>query len=1280
MPKEIKENIEETNIEEEVKKSYIDYAMSVIVGRALPDIRDGLKPVHRRILYAMSQMKLDHSKPTKKCARIVGDTMGKFHPHGDMAIYDALVRMAQDFSLRYPLIHSQGNFGCFTKDTKIVLTDGRNLNFGELIKEHKKGKKEYTFTINNEGNIEIVEIKNPRLTKKNQKIMKVILDNNEEIKCTLDHKFMLRNGEYKEAQYLKSGDSLMPCYLKLSTEKDRFKPALRNYQLIYQPKINKWIPLHNLADEWNLKKNIYKVNSGRIRHHIDFNKLNNDPENIKRIKWKDHWKLHAVHASELHKNEDYRKKIAEGRKRFWDDKKNRELYSKRMTERNLKNWKKKDYREGMIITLSEVNKKYFKKHPEKRNEFSKRATKTLKKLWKNPIYKKKKSDTLKMKWKDSQFYKKQSERMKKLSLKIWSNPKHKKYMSDLGKKRWKNEGDKEKLVRAYKKKWDNDLGFRKYFLAILSENGKKANYYKFLVVCKKAIELYGNLDEENYEKVRIGYNSRKGSGIIRFNIALDKFFDNDLEKLYAELGINTVKLNHKVKDIIFLDTRQDVYDLEIENTHNFALASGVFVHNSVDGDPPAASRYTEAKLAKISDEMLEDIEKKTVKTQANFDNSLQEPLYLPAKLPNLLINGSQGIAVGMATNIPPHNLTNVIDAILIYLTRKKVTIEELILIIQAPDFPTGGYIFKDEIEEMYKTGKGHLTLRGKVNIENIKGGKQAIIITELPYQVNKAELITKIAELAREKKIHNISAIRDESAKGKIRVVIEIKKGANPNFTLNKLYKYTNLQTRFDANMIALVNGEPKLLTLLDFIQFYIQHRKDIIVKRTKFDLEKAEDRKHIIEGLLIALKNIDNVIKIIKKSSATTEALKSLTSNFELTPKQAEAILEMKLSKLTRLETDKLQKENSELKEAIKKLREILASDKEVIKIIKKELNELKKKYGDNRRTKIIGGVKELKEKDLVAKKDVVITFTQKGYIKSVPLNTYKEQKRGGKGMIGTELATDDYVKKIIFCSTHDHLLFFTQRGRLYWLKAYEIPESNRYSKGKPIINLLNLATDKITEVLATSNFKGNIILATEKGIVKKMDLKDFSKPRKAGINIMKLKDDKLIGVHPIENQDILLATRKGQLIKFESAQVRTMGRGAYGVTGIKLKPDDKVISMAILETQEKLSILTLTEKGYGKRSKAEDYRKTNRAGKGITNIKINQKNGNVIGIETVNNQDSIIVSTAKAMIIRTSVKDIRVMGRATQGVRVIKLKPGDKATTFAKLIEENSNINSGS
>ncbi|MBU4502764.1 MAG: hypothetical protein KKA79_09285, partial [Nanoarchaeota archaeon] len=568
MPEEIQRRL----IEDEMKENYVDYAMSVIVSRALPDARDGLKPVHRRILFIMNQLGLQRNKPFRKSATVVGNVMAKLHPHGDSAIYETMVRMAQPFSLRYMLVDGQGNFGCFTKDTKIALTDGRNLSFGELVEEHKKGKKNYTYTINKNGNVEIAEIKNPRLTKKDQKIMKVILDNDEEIKCTLNHKFMLRDEIYNEAQYLKPKISLMPLYLRLSTKKDKLKPSLKGYKMVYQPKTNNWVPCHNLADAWNLKNNVYNKNAGRIRYHVDFNKFNNNPDNLRRIKWEDHWKLHAKHASKLHENEDYRKKIAAGRTKYWLEPENKKVHSRMLSERNKKNWMNPDYREKMCRLLSKVNKEYIKKHPEKRKEFSRRATQTLKKLWKNPIYRLKKSEALKEKWKNLEYRKEQSMRMKGLSDSLWSKQGHREHMSRLAKERWVN-----------------DKAFRDYFLNIFSQNGKKSNYNRFLKVCRKTFGLYNGINGKNYEKVRVSYNSRKGAGIIKFDTGLKKFFNNNLESLYQELA--STKMNHKVEEIIFLDKREDVYDITIEGTHNFALASGVFVHNSVDGDSAAAMRY-----------------------------------------------------------------------------------------------------------------------------------------------------------------------------------------------------------------------------------------------------------------------------------------------------------------------------------------------------------------------------------------------------------------------------------------------------------------------------------------------------------------------------------------------------------------------------------------------------------------------------------------------------------------------------------------------------------------
>jgi DNA gyrase subunit A len=721
-----------------------------------------------------------------------------------------------------------------------------------------------------------------------------------------------------------------------------------------------------------------------------------------------------------------------------------------------------------------------------------------------------------------------------------------------------------------------------------------------------------------------------------------------------------------------------IYDALVRMAQDFSLryplVHGQGNFGSLDGDNAAASRYTEAKLSKISAELLQDIDKETVPFIPNFDNSLQEPIILPGKLPTLLINGSNGIAVGMTTNIPPHNLTEVCDATIACIDKPNITIEELMEIVKGPDFPTGGIVVSEDLFKLYSTGKGGMTVRGKVTTESGKT-KEAVIIEEIPYQVNKAEMIKQIAELARDKKLTDVTDIRDESAKGKIRVVIELKKGIDPKFTINRLYKSTTLQTRFNAILVALVNGIPKVLTLKDILQVYINYRRKIIRKRTDFDLKKAEDREHIVKGLLIALKNLDAVIEVIKKSKE--EAAENLMNKFGFTKKQAEAILEVKLRQLTSLEHDKLKKEEAELIELIEKLKKILADEKEIFKIIKKELNEIKENYGDERRTKIIKRVKEIEEVDLVLKKDVIITVTEKGYIKRMPFKAYHEQKRGGKGVIGTELSTDDVVKQLISCSTHDYLLLFTRRGRLFWLKAYKVPETQRYGKGQAIVNLLNIKDDSISNVIPVKEFKGYLFMVTKNGQVKKIRMDMFEKPRGTGIRIINLpldNSDTVVDVRTLaDKQEVMLMSKGGQAIRFNSDEVRPMGRASYGVAGIRLDKGDEVVSMEIVpigKTSE--TILTVTDKGYGKRSEIEDYRVTGRAGKGVINVKVTDKTGDVIRTIAVEDKDTVVVTTKKGMAIRTPVKHIRVMGRATQGVRIINLKDGDRVGDIAKLVED--------
>lgn len=718
-----------------------------------------------------------------------------------------------------------------------------------------------------------------------------------------------------------------------------------------------------------------------------------------------------------------------------------------------------------------------------------------------------------------------------------------------------------------------------------------------------------------------------------------------------------------------------VYDAMVRMAQDFSLryplVKGQGNFGSMDGDPAAAMRYTEAKMTKISEELLEAIDKKTCEMSPNFDNSLEEPRLLPGKLPTLLLNGASGIAVGMATNMPPHNLHDVADTILAYVDNPEIEIAELIKIIKAPDFPTGG-IVSGNFSQVYSTGRGRMVIRGRVNIE--EGNKPKIIISEIPYQVNKSTFMEQIASLVRDKKLPDVSDLRDESAKGKVRVVIELRKESDPKFTINRLYKYTNLQTNFDAVMLALVGNEPRELNIKEIVSVYVNHRRGIVRKSTEFDLDKAEKRLHIVEGLLVAQGNIDAVVKLIRAARGKTEAGTQLKTKYNLTDKQVEAILEMRLHQITSLEYEKLNSEQKQLIELIEKLKKILGDEKEIYKIIKKELHELKKNYGDERRTSISGNVGEFEEKDLVDKKDVVVTITDKGYIKRIDLKQYKEQRRGGKGVIGSDLATGDFVKELQTCSTHDYLLFFTDKGKVHWLKAFEVPEIAKYGKGKAMVNLLELKDERVSSVLAVKEFKDYLLMATKKGIVKRIELKEFSNPRKGGIKAIDLegKDDLLISVKPLkEGQEVLLVSKEGQACRFNSNDVRSVGRNAYGVTGMRFGDKDQVVSLEVLPLNngKEYSVLTITDKGYGKRSEIEDYRLTARGGKGVINIRINDKTGTVVTSQSVKEDDTIIVSTQKGIVIRSPVKDIRIMGRVTQGVRIIKLQEGDSVSDLARV-----------
>ena len=723
-----------------------------------------------------------------------------------------------------------------------------------------------------------------------------------------------------------------------------------------------------------------------------------------------------------------------------------------------------------------------------------------------------------------------------------------------------------------------------------------------------------------------------------------------------------------------------VYDALVRMAQTFSLrypmVDGHGNFGSIDGDPPAAYRYTEARMSKISQLMLADIEKNTVDFMPNFDDRLQEPTVLPSKIPALLLNGSSGIAVGMATNIPPHNLTELINGIIKIIDEDEVTDEQLMQIIKGPDFPTGATILgRDEIKKAYTTGRGKITLRGEAEIEEMSGGKRRIVVSSLPYQVNKAKLIEHIAELVKEKRIEGISAIRDESDREhEVRIVIELKRDANPQVVLNLLYKNTQIQDTFGIIMLALVDGEPKILTLRQCLDHYIEHRRVVILRRTKFELDKAEARAHILEGLRIAIDNIDEVVQIIR--SSYDDAKEKLMKRFGLSEIQAQAILDMRLKTLSGLQREKIEEEYNELMKLIAYLKDVLSSETLVYKIIKEELLEIKEKFGDERKTKIVGAESDFEVEDLIDEEQTVIALTHFGYIKRMPIDTYKSQKRGGKGITGIATREEDFVKEIFTASTHDTVLFFSNKGKMYKLRGYEIPEAGRTAKGTAIVNLLRLdADEKISTIIPIQNFaEGKYLLfATKSGMIKKTALTEYMSGKKTGLLSITLKeDDELIDVRLTDGQDnVVLVTRKGMAITFTEKDVRPIGRVSQGVIGIKLDKDDYVIGMEPIVEGSKQTLLAITENGFGKRTELDEYRVQARAGKGVITYKVTPKTGEIVGIKIVDDTDDVMIITDTGTIIRISAADISVLGRSTQGVTLMRTNEG-KVVSIEKIPEK--------
>lgn len=1274
------------NIEEEMKGSYLDYAMSVIIGRAIPDIRDGLKPAHRRILYAMFREGLLSNKRYSKCAGVVGEVLKKYHPHGDVAVYDTLVRMAQDWNMRYPLIDGQGNFGCFTGDTKVRLADGSSKSFEELVQDYRNGKTHFTYTIREGGTIAMASIQAPRLTKEKTEIVVVALDNGHKIRCTPNHRFMLRDGTYREARDLQLGDSLMPFYHQFYEGTDK---NFRGYEEIYNPANNQWVFAHRLADEWNLEQDVYPRNAGRVRHHRDFNKLNNDPRNIVRMGWGEHRRLHQRYLKELWSDSNFEKKMRGVLSKLWQDPEFREKTIKAIGKENRRRWGLDTFKEKQALAKEKlwqdpVFRKRILEEGKKSNVLLFGTNKQRERI------KKAQREWLEKMWSDPGYIGAQRQRMKEISSRLWADPKHREKIKEISRERmltpearslasewskklWADQGYYKARSLQSAKQWQSPA-YRKKHTQHLKSNGEVTTRSRFLAICKRAFEQYGRISPLTYAEVR---KQTPVKGVIHFEKGFMKYFNGDLRALTLSTREHHGYLNHQ---IVSVETAgfADVYDLTVDGTHNFALDAGVFVHNSIDGDSAAAYRYTEARLQKIAEEMLQEIDRETVDFIDNFDGTTQEPVVLPAKIPNLLLNGTDGIAVGMATKIPPHNLKELVNALIALIEKPETTVPELMKHIPGPDFPTGGFICgREGIKEAYNTGKGRVIMRARALIEPIaKGDREAIIITEIPFQLNKARLIERMAQLVQEGKMEGISDIRDESDREGMRVVVELKRGVVAGVVLNQLYKHTPMEETFGIILLAIVNQQPKIVNLKEALQYFVDHRREIVTRRTLYDLRKAEERAHILEGLKIALENIDDVIALIKKSKEVQQAKEALRLKYKLTDLQAQAILEMRLQRLTGLERVKILEEHQELQKLIKELKAILADEGKIFKIITDELKEIREKYGDNRRTEITGRAEDINEEDLIQEEEMVVTITHGGYIKRNPVSLYRSQRRGGRGKSGMGVREDDFVKDLFVASTKSYLLVFSTKGKVFWLKVHEIPQAGRTTKGKAISNLVQLASDEsIAAIMPVKEFSEgySVIMVTRQGQIKKTDLTAYGHPRANGIIALGLKKEDVMVDAKLTNgkQEIILSTRLGKAIRFAEKDVRNMGRTAAGVRGIKLGKNDHVVSMEVLSGDHAV-LLTVTEKGYGKRTEGKEYRLQSRGGTGIFTCKITDKNGPVVEVKQVSEGEDIMLVTSIGKIIRTKVSEISLQGRATQGVRLMSMEPEEQVMSVAKLAEK--------
>jgi DNA gyrase subunit A len=1249
-PKNI-QKIQPREITDELKESYLDYAMSVIVSRALPDVRDGLKPVQRRILWAMWDTGLTHAAKFKKSANVVGEVLGKYHPHGDMAVYDALARMAQDFSLRYPLIDGQGNWGSIDGDSPAAM---RYCVTGDTLIVTEAGLKPIEeISQNNSEDIDIKVLSRDRAV--NRAVKWFDSGKHPTIKITTRRGFSIQ-GSYNHPILIWTEDPLTktPRFVwKLLSELKKNDVAVidrtpdilwpeKNVDLTpYWPKDNKRREKKILPRE--LDENLAHllgalVAEGTIQENeIEF--CNSDAEWVGEFikRWQKVFPDCRLHRFSRQPN-------SFGKKPY----QTLEIHSRQV-----------------VAFLKNIGLKPVRSANKKIPGPILQSPKSVVASFLGAYFEGDGSVSQSGKMNELSAISKSEELIKELQIVLLR-------FGIASTKRFDRQKNSHKLyIRGLKNYilFRDQIGFVSSAKRAKLENlisGLKKDYSQTDFVPFLSGFVRENT-ESDYKKERLThhYNFDRYPNLENRASAILTAVRADVKTKTSNLLAALLSNNYLFDPIVEIKSGgiKRVYSLKVASECHSFVGNGFVNHN------------TEARLSKVAEELLVDIEKETVEWQPNYDGSREEPKFLPAKLPNLLLNGTVGIAVGMATSIPPHNLSEVVDACIYLSENPNAKTEDLLKYIPGPDFPTGGIIYDAEtIKTAYATGRGSITTRGVAEIEEHKNSHQ-IVITEIPYQVNKADLITKIAELVQEKKIEGIRDIRDESDQRGLRIVIELKGDAAPQKILNQLYQYTELQKNFYLNMLALVNGiEPRVLSLKEILELYLEHRKTVIRRRTEFDLKRAEERAHILEGLVKALDHIDAVIKTIKKSESRETAKTNLMKNFKLTAIQADAILEMKLQTLAALERKKVQDELKEKKKLIADLKLILKNPRRIVQIIREELLDLKKNFGDERKTKTVAsGLKEFREEDLIPQEEVIVTLTEGGYIKRMAPTVFRSQKRGGKGLVGFELKEEDRVLEFAAAQTHDNILFFTDRGRVFQTKVYEIPAATRAAKGKSIHNFLEIPpSEKISAIVAYPNNlkKAYLVMATLRGFIKKTALEDFGNVRRTGIFAIRLKpNDSLRWIKLSGGGDeIIISTAKGQAIRFKEKDLRPMGRTASGVTAIRLKNGDAVAGLDIIKTGEKQGkttdrLLVVMANGFAKQTPLKEYKTQRRGGTGIKTAKVTEKTGEVIGAHIVSeDMEEILAFSSKGQALRTKLKAVRLAGRATQGVKIMNLEKGDK------------------